>query len=494
MFPSLSPCAPSAPSASSASSASSAPAAPTSASALADLGRIADGAPHHDDTRPCAAQACAPAFDREACCQLWQADVAALRWQFAALPPSSTQRAALRSAAVMPVGKIAAFLEPLLARGPAGQALLGTREQLALREVILLPAGHIGIDLLRDAGLSEEAAHDLCDLLQDAPEDAVMETLVEFGASPSPLTTWWTQATTPADDLGSRDACRALRILQLAGYRQWPFDEPIWRGAVMLAAQALRLDPASGVPCNPYLGRALLDLLPRNPHAQRLMTTFTGEPVLLFAMRHGMPAAAVDIMLSLGFDPNVPSPHACAVSGDAVPVLPEARALHYAAIHGDVSTLGLLACHGVDVNARDARGYPPILYAKAGAATLHGGNPSTILRIAGRTDPRLRDDTATVVRTLLTLGADPRLCGRDGLGVGRTLMLSVMAARDGGGRAHWPEFEALIVKLRDLGVHFDTPHGCGVPEVMAFASSHAAQRPDDAIWSLGELLRKLAAW
>ena len=58
----------------------------------------------------------------------------------------------------------------------------------------------------------------------------------------------------------------------------------------------------------------------------------------------------------------------------------------------------------------------------------------------------------------------------------------------------WPAFEALVVKLCDLGVRFDTPHGCGVPEVMAFAASHAADRPDDAIWSLGELLRKLSAW
>ncbi|QDH59073.1 Ankyrin repeats (3 copies) [Pandoraea pnomenusa] len=488
MFPSLPPCAPSA------SSGSSAPAAPPSSPTPPGLAPIADAASHQDDTRTYPAQACAPAFDREACCQLWQSDVAHLRWQFAALPPSSTQRAALRSAAVMPAGKIAAFLEPLLARDPAGRALVGEHEQLALREVILLPADRIGIDLLRDAGLSEEAAHDLCDLLQEAPEDAIMEALVEFGASPSPLATWWAQAATSVDDVGARDACRALRVLQLAGYRQWPFDEPIWRGAVMLAARALRLDPVSGEPRNPFLGRALLDLLPRNPQAQRLMTTFTGEPVLLFAMRHGMPAAAVDIMLSLGFDPNVPSPHACAVAGDAVPVLPEARALHYAAIHGDISTLGLLACHGVDVNARDARGYPPILYAKAGAATLHGGNPSTIVRIAGRTDPRLRDDTAAVVRMLLSLGADPRLCGRDGLSVGRALVLSVMAARDGGGRAHWPAFEALVVKLCDLGVRFDTPHGCGVPEVMAFAASHAADRPDDAIWSLGELLRKLSAW
>ncbi len=148
MFPSLPPCAPSA------SSGSSAPAAPPSSPTPPGLAPIADAASHQDDTRTYPAQACAPAFDREACCQLWQSDVAHLRWQFAALPPSSTQRAALRSAAVMPAGKIAAFLEPLLARDPAGRALVGEHEQLALREVILLPADRIGIDLLRDAGLS----------------------------------------------------------------------------------------------------------------------------------------------------------------------------------------------------------------------------------------------------------------------------------------------------------------------------------------------------
>ncbi|WP_353190231.1 ankyrin repeat domain-containing protein [Pandoraea pnomenusa] len=417
-----------------------------------------------------------------------------LRAAFADAPRASSLRKLLWSMGMMPSGKVAAFLEPLLPCDAVGNAILSREEQAALRGVVMLPAADVPIDLLRDAGMSNDAAYDLCCLLHDAPEDIVVSTLAAFAASPSPLIAWWHQTPWLADDMGSREARRSLRVLQLAGHRQWPFDEQIWRSAVMYAGHALQSDPETGMPANPWTGMALLDGLPRGTHAQRLMTTFTGEPILLHAMRLGLPAAAIEKMLSLGFEPDTPSPPGRAPAGDIAPILPGAHALHYAALHGNVEAIGLLISYGAQPDTRDARGYAPMLYAHASAPVLYGCDPSASFLPENRTDRHVRERTAAVVRTFLDLGADPCARGNDGMNVGRALMLSVMASRDGGGLDSWPEFEALLVSLCHRGVCFDAAHGSGARQVEMFAQVHAQGRPGDAIWSLLALLRKLETW
>ncbi|VVE87586.1 ankyrin repeat domain-containing protein [Pandoraea bronchicola] len=369
-----------------------------------------------------------PSFEHRPCRSHCQSDVADLRQRYLRAPRDSPLRESLFSMATSASGSVAVFLEPLLPRDVRGGFLLNAQELATLRCIAFLPAADVGLDLLLRAGLPEDAAHDLCELLRNAPEDAVMTTLASLLTAPSPLAHWWNHAPAPSGDSVSRDARRALRLLQLAGHRQWPFAEHVWRGAVTLAGQALRGDANSGVPPDPHLGVALLDLLPRNLHSQRLMVAFTGEPILLFSMRTGFPAAAVEKMLSLGFDANVSSPEGRAPAGDPVPILPGATPLHYAALHGDLELIGLLASHGADLNARDARGYSPMLYAKAGAPLLYGYDTVTTLRPEDRADIGLRDATAAVVRSLCRLGADPSVCGRDGAGLGRTLILSVIAS------------------------------------------------------------------
>lgn len=431
-------------------------------------------------------------FARQSCRNDASTDVADLRRQYALAPRDSPLRESLFSAATGASGRVAAFLDPLLARDARGGILLNAQELAALRYVVFLPAADVGLDVLLRAGLSHDAAHDLCGLLRDAPENVVMTTLASLAKAPAPLANWWNHVPAPAGDIVSRDARRSLRVLQLAGYRQWPFVESVWRGAVTLAGQALQCDAGSGLPPDPDIGLALLDFLPRNPHSQRLMTTFTGEPILLFSLRAGMPVAAVEKMLALGFDANVTSPEGRAPAGDPVPILPGAAPLHYAALHGDLAMIGLLARFGADLNARDARGYSPMLYAKAGALVLYGCDAVNTVRREDRIDAGLRDATATVVRLLYGLGADPRVCGYDGLGLGRTLIQSVIASRDGGGMDQWPEFEQLLIMLYDQGVHFDMPGGTGAGHVAAFAEVYARDNRDDAIWALRMLLSKFS--
>ncbi len=421
-------------------------------------------------------------------------DVADLRRQYAQAPRDSPLRGQLFSMATGASGSVAAFLDPLLPRDARGGCLLNAQELAALRCVVFLPAEEVGLDALLRAGLPTDAAHDLCGLLRDAPEDAVMTTLASMAATPLPLAHWWSQAPALTGGVASRNARRSLRVLQLAGHRQWPFAENVWRGAVTLAGQALQCRTASRLPADPDMGLALLDFLPRNPHSQRLMTTFTGEPILLYSMRTGFPVAAVEKMLALGFDVNVASPEGRAPAGDAVPILSGGTPLHYAALHGDLEMIGLLASSGADLNARDTRGYSPILYARAGAAALYGHDAATTFRRQARTDIRLRDATAAVVCSLHGLGADPRVRGYDGGGLGLTLIHSVIASRDGGGMDQWPEFEQLIVRLNDLGVSFEAHAGIGAEHVAAFAQVNAHDNPNDAIWALGALLSKLQAW
>lgn len=436
----------------------------------------------------------APMFGRQWCSSPGQSDLADMRERYARAPRDSPLRESLLSAATASSGQVAAFLEPLLPRDVRGSVLLNAQEVAALRYLVFLPAADVGLDALLRTGLPDEAAQDLCELLRDAPEDAVMSVLASFATVCSPLTNWWNHVPNVADVAASREARRALRVMQLAGHRQWPFEENVWRGAVTRAGQAMQCDPHSGEPVDPLLGMALLDLLPRNPYSQRLMLTFTGEPILLFSMRAGLPVAAVEKMLQLGFDVNVASPEARAPAGDPVPILRGATPLHYAALHGDLATVGLLASFGANLNALDARGYSPMLYAKAGAQLLYGYTAVTTLRREDRTDIRLRDATAAVVRSLHSLGADPCVCGYDGMGLGRTLILSVIASRDGGGMDHWPEFEQLLVTLKRLGVHFNMPDGAGAGHVAAFAEVNARDNPNDAIWALSTLLRKLDTW
>ncbi|VVD74552.1 ankyrin repeat domain-containing protein [Pandoraea fibrosis] len=431
-------------------------------------------------------------FARRPCRSDASADVADLRRQYALLPRDSPLRESLLAVATGASGRVAAFLDPLLARDARDGILLNAQELAALRRVVFLAAADVGLDALLRAGLSHDAAHDLCGLLRNAPEDVVMTTLASLAKAPAPLANWWNHVPAPAGDIVSRDARRSLRVLQLAGYRQWPFVESVWRGAVTLAGQALRRDAGSGLAPDPDLGLALLDFLPRNPHSQRLMTTFTGEPILLFSMRAGMPVVAVEKMLALGFDANVASPEGRAPAGDRVPILPGAAPLHYAALHGDLAMIGLLAKSGADLNARDARGYSPMLYAKAGALVLYGYDAVTSIRREDRIDPGLRDATAAVVRSLHGLGADPRVCGYDGVGLGGTLIQSVLASRDGGGMDQWPEFEQLLVMLHDQGVDFDMPGGAGARYVAAFAEVNARDNRNDAIWALSMLLSKLS--
>jgi hypothetical protein len=432
-----------------------------------------------------------PTFERQASRSHCQSDLADLREQYARASRRGPLREHLLSTATTSSGPVAAFLAPLLPRDVRGSFLLNVQELAALRCVVFLPAADVGLDALLRAGMPHDAAYDLCELLRDAPEDAVMSALASFATAPLPLTNWWHHLTNETDVAASREALRALRVLQLAGYRQWPFDESVWRGAVMRAGQALQCDPDSGRPINPLMGMALLDLLPRNRYSQRLMVTFTGEPILLFSIRKGLPAKALDKMLRLGFEVDVASPEGQASAEDPVPILPGATPLHYAALHGDLEMIGLLASYGADLNARDARGYSPMLYAKAGALLLRGHDAVTTLRPEDRTDARLRDATSAVVRTLHSLGADPRVCGYDGMGLGHTLILSVMASREGGGMDHWPEFEQLLVMHYDQGVHFDMPGGAGTSDVAAFAEANARDNPNDAIWALLTLLRAL---
>lgn len=433
----------------------------------------------------------APEFERHVCSERLRFEVIDLRRQYATCPRDSPMREHLFETATLPFGKVAAFIEPLLPRDVRGGVLLSAPEMAALRCLVFLPVADIGVDTLLRAGLPLEAAHDLCDLLRDAPDDAIASTLVSAAKALSPLKRWWLGAPGPTADAASRNARRELRVLQLAGYRQWPFEEAVWRGAVTQAGDLLRRDPQSGLPIDPRTGLALLDLLPRNPHSQRLMTTFTGEPILLFSIRRGFPAPAVEKMLSLGFDANVSSPDGRAPAGDAVPILPGASPLHYAALHGDLETIELLARYGADLNARDARGYSPMLYARAGAPLLYGSDSVIAVGPADRADARLRDDTAAIVCAFYRLGADPQVCGYDGASVLRTLVLSVMASRDGGGMTDWPEFERLIVMLHEMGVHFDMPGGGGVQQIEAFAQINARGNPNDAIWAVHTLLDKL---
>ena len=433
----------------------------------------------------------APDLERHVCSERLQFEVIELRRQYAICPCDSPLRGNLFETATQPFGKVAAFIEPLLPRDVRGGVLLSVPELAALRCLVFLPVADIGVDTLLRAGLPLDAAHDLCDLLRDAPEDTIASTLVAATKALSPLKHWWLGSPGPTADAASRNARRELRVLQLAGYRQWPFEEAVWRGAVTQAGDALQRDAESGRPIDPRTGMALLDLLPRNPHSQRLMTTFTGEPILLFSIRRGIPAPAVEKMLSLGFDANVPSPDGRAPAGDRVPILPGAAPLHYAALHGDLETIELLARYGADLNARDARGYSPMMYARAGAPLLYGSDSVIAIGPTDRTDARLRDDTTAIVCAFYRLGADPQVCGRDGASVLRTLVFSVMASRDGGGMQNWADFERLIVMLHEMEVHFDMPGGAGVQKIEAFAQINARDNPNDAVWALHALLKRL---
>lgn len=427
-------------------------------------------------------------------CEPWQTEVNHLRRQYAQAPRDSPARERLLMSATTPGGALAALLEPLLPRDALGGIELNAAERAALQALVLLPVADIGLDRLVRAGLSEEAAEDLCDLLRDAPDDIITSTI--FGASRSdcPLMGWWLRSPGSVSDASSRDSRRELRVMQLAGYRQWPTSGNIWRAVVMNAIEARRHDGDAGR-TEARAGLEVFDLLPRRAHEQQCLTTFAGEPLLLFAIRRGFPSAGVEKMLSLGFDPNISSPGATAPSDDPVTILRGAAPLHYAARRGDLDVIGLLASHGADLNARDALGNSPMMYANAHAmASLVRGNGEVSLeRLARRDDERLRDNAVAVVRSLLALGADPRVCGHDGAGVARTLILSVMASRDGGGMQQWPAFEQLLVKLRDQGVPFDTPNCPDAQQVAEFARNNAPDNPNDAVWALRALLASLEA-
>ncbi|MFJ2995440.1 ankyrin repeat domain-containing protein [Pandoraea sp. NPDC087047] len=447
---------------------------------------------------PRGAEAVLPNAGRQNGCELWQADVSELRQQYALAPRNSPERVHLFRAATTRGGKVAAFLEPLLPREVLGGIVLNAQEREALQSVVFLPANEVGLDLLMRAGLPDEAARDLCDMLRDGPDDIVMSTIVSAARTPVPLANWWLKSPGPIGDSSSRDARRELRVLQLVGYRQWPFDENIWRGVVVEAGEALRGGGGDSALVDARTGMALLDLLPRQSHAQRCIILCTGEPLLLYAMRRGFPAAGVEKMLSLGFDANVSSPAAQTSLIDPVPIIEGATPLHYAAHTGDIEAIGLLASHGACLDARDVHGNSPMMYANARAmvaVALSDGKwrgPSTE-RLAHRNDLMLRDAAAAVVRTLHNLGADPHVCGRDGEGVVRTLILSVLASREGGGMHLWPDFSQLLVTLHSQGVPFHTPNCPDARQVTEFALINAPDNPNDAVWALGALLAQLEA-
>lgn len=417
------------------------------------------------------------------------ADVATLRRQYVRAQPGSDARLGMLVGAGAANSAVARALAPMLARNAAGEPLLSEWQQRQVRCLVLLPEADIVVDQLRCAGLDYDAALDLCELLRDAPDGILMQTLRDLAVCASPLTRWWHNAPQLADDARACVERRDLRILQLVGFREWPHDEGIWRQVISHASEALRRDRRTGEPMSPRNGRALLGLLPIRRQTQDAMILSTNEPLLLHAMRHGLPGPAVKQMLETGFCADVASPAGNGEPSDRIPLLCGARPLHYAAIHGDIEAITALAYHGADINARDAFGCTPVLYANA--------RDTCFAKAMARTDRELRDRTVAVVWTLRDLGANTQVRGAHVGSLGAVLIGAVIESRDGGGMTTWPAFEQLMWALHEDGVSFEMPAGWPVDDtparqVAAFARAFAADNPEDASWALSALLARLA--